>query len=66
MGFTSPFPDVEIPDITVYDFLFGSVEPGSLDRVALIEPKSGSTIDYRQLVRELLGDFRRSEQGVDW
>lgn len=53
MGFTSPFLDVDIPDITVYDFLFGSVEPGSLDRVALIEPKSGSTIDYRQLVREI-------------
>ena len=42
MSFTSPFPDVEIPNVSVYEFLFGAIEEADLDRIALVDPKSGA------------------------
>ncbi|GAC68030.1 AMP-binding protein [Gordonia soli] len=53
MSFTSPFPDVEIPDVSVYEFLFGSISDADLDRVALVDPKSGAETDYRQLIGQI-------------
>ena len=31
MSFTSPFPDVEIPNLSVYDFLFSTIEEADMD-----------------------------------
>ncbi|MFW0785951.1 AMP-binding protein [Gordonia sp. CPCC 206044] len=53
MSFTSPYPDVEIPDVSLYDFLFGSITDEDLGRTALIDPKSGATTTYGQLVGQI-------------
>ena len=42
MSFASPFPDVEIPTASVYDYLFGDIDDADADRVALVDAKSGS------------------------
>lgn len=49
----STFPDLEIPDVSVYDFLFGDLEDARLDSVALIDGMSGATTTYRQLVAQI-------------
>ena len=45
MSFASPFPEVDIPSTSVFDFLFGSVDDTDLDRVALVDAKSGSIVE---------------------
>lgn len=50
MSFRSPFPDVEIPEKNVYDFLFGDLTEEDLARPALIDGPSGAVTDYRTLV----------------
>ena len=40
--FTSPIPDVEIPEVGVYDFLFASLTDDELTEIALIDPASGA------------------------
>ncbi len=42
MSFASPFPEVDIPTASVYDYLFGDIDDADLDRVALVDAKSGS------------------------
>jgi hypothetical protein len=41
--FISPHPDVEIPDLSVYDTLFGGIAPSDLDRIAL---RDGTTAPW--------------------
>ena len=53
MSFTSPFPDVEIPDVSVFEFLFGAVAEEDLARTALVDPKSGATTTYAQLISQI-------------
>ncbi|MFT4088249.1 MAG: AMP-binding protein [Gordonia sp. (in: high G+C Gram-positive bacteria)] len=53
MSFANPYEDVEIPDVSVYDFLFGSIAEADLDRTALIDAKSGGTTTYRQLIGQI-------------
>src|SRR4051794_41334195 len=50
MSFASPFPEVDIPSTSVYEFLFGGIEDADLDRVALIDAKSGRETTYRELI----------------
>ena len=50
MSFASPFPEVEIPSTSVYDFLFGDVDDTHLDRVALVDAKSGRQTSYREMI----------------
>lgn len=50
MSFASPFPDVEIPDGTVYDYLFGELTEEDADRVALVDAGSGTQTTYRDLL----------------
>lgn len=47
--FESPYPDIEIPDLSVYDYLFGTLTEDELARVALIDPASGTQTTYRAL-----------------
>ena len=47
--FTSPFPDVEIPDLSIYDDLFGGLTPEDAARIALIEPSTGAETTYGAL-----------------
>jgi acyl-CoA synthetase (AMP-forming)/AMP-acid ligase II len=50
MSFASPFPEVDIPSSSVYDFLFDGVDEADLDRVALIDAKSGQQTTYREMI----------------
>jgi acyl-CoA synthetase (AMP-forming)/AMP-acid ligase II len=50
MSFASPFPDVDIPDVGVYDYLFSNVDAADLDRVALVDAKSGTQTSYREMI----------------
>ncbi len=49
MTFASPFPDVDIPDVGVYEFLFGDLTDDDADDVALVDAKTGAEITYRDL-----------------
>ncbi|WP_200936394.1 AMP-binding protein [Plantibacter sp. Leaf314] len=51
--FTSPHPDVEIPDLSVYDTLFGGIASSDLDRIALRDGTSGAETSYRQLISQI-------------
>ncbi len=48
MVFRSPFPDVEIPDVSLHQLLFGDIAD-RVDRVALIDGMSGASMTYGQL-----------------
>ncbi|GHH37030.1 AMP-binding protein [Lentzea cavernae] len=48
MVFRSPFPDVEIPDVSLHQLLFGDIADRA-DRVALIDGMSGAEMTYGQL-----------------
>ncbi|WP_006245691.1 4-coumarate--CoA ligase family protein [Mycolicibacterium tusciae] len=50
MSFASPFPEVDIPSSSVYDFLFDGIAEADLDRVALVDAKSGTQTTYRELI----------------
>lgn len=47
--FESPYPPIEIPGLSVYDDLFGTLDAADLDRVALIDPASGAETTYGAL-----------------
>ena len=53
MSFRSPFPDVEIPNLSVYDFLFGSIAESDLDKPALIDGTSGDVTTYKSLIGQV-------------
>ncbi len=53
MPFASPFPDVDIPDVSVFDLLFTDIEPTDLDRIALIDVPSAATTSYRQMIEQV-------------
>jgi acyl-CoA synthetase (AMP-forming)/AMP-acid ligase II len=50
LSFASPFPEVEIPSSSVYDYLFGAIVDVDLDRVALVDTKSGREHTYREMI----------------
>ncbi|MEO3757150.1 4-coumarate--CoA ligase family protein [Mycobacterium sp. B14F4] len=50
MSFASPFPEVDIPSTSVYDYLFGDIADEDLDRVALIDARSGRETIYREMI----------------
>lgn len=47
--FYSPYPDVEIPTVSVYDYLFASLTDEDAARVALIDPATGAETTYGAL-----------------
>ncbi|MFC5788394.1 4-coumarate--CoA ligase family protein [Agromyces tardus] len=49
----SPHPEVSVPDVSVYDYLFGGLGDADLDEVALIDGTSGAATTYRQLVGQV-------------
>ena len=38
----SPLPDVEIPPVSVYEYLFADIAADELDRVAVVDGVSGA------------------------
>ncbi len=53
MSFASPFPDVEIPTASVYDYLFGNIDDADADRIALVDAKTGSETSYREMIARI-------------
>jgi acyl-CoA synthetase (AMP-forming)/AMP-acid ligase II len=51
--FHSPFPDVEIPALSVYDYLFGDLSGEDLARVALIDAATGAETTYGALKAQI-------------
>lgn len=49
----STYPDVEIPAVSIHEFLFGDLDDAALDTVALVDGTSGATTTYRQLVGQI-------------
>ncbi|MFF2454398.1 AMP-binding protein [Isoptericola sp. NPDC058082] len=63
----SPHADVEIPDVSLYDFLFASLAAADVDRVALVDGPSGGRITYGELrdrVGAIAGAFAARGLGV--
>lgn len=53
MSFASPFPEVDIPSTSVYDYLFGDIAEADLDRIALVDAKSGRETTYREVIARI-------------
>jgi acyl-CoA synthetase (AMP-forming)/AMP-acid ligase II len=53
VSFASPFPEVEIPSTSVYDYLFGGIDDAHLDRIALVDAKSGRQTSYRDMIARI-------------
>lgn len=53
MVFRSPHPDVAIPQLSIYDFLFGSIAEADLDREAVTDGGSGAVVSYRELISQI-------------
>ncbi|MBT2597408.1 AMP-binding protein [Arthrobacter sp. ISL-72] len=51
--FSSPFPDVVIPDQSIYEYLFGGLTEADLDRTAVVDGTSGGETSYRQLLEQI-------------
>ncbi|KUM68117.1 4-coumarate--CoA ligase family protein [Streptomyces griseorubiginosus] len=51
--FASPFPDVDIPEASVFDFLFADLDEAALDHVALIDTADGAQTTYRELIERV-------------
>ena len=51
--FSSPFPDVVIPDLSIYEYLFGGLTEADLDRTAVVDGASGAETTYRQLLEQI-------------
>ncbi|MDX1889108.1 4-coumarate--CoA ligase family protein [Mycolicibacterium sp. 050158] len=53
MSFTSPFPQVQIPTVSVYDYLFGDAGDAEADRIALVDAKTGAETSYAELIARI-------------
>ena len=53
MSFTSPYPDVDIPTTSVYEYLFGNLDDADADSTALVDATSGSETSYRDTVAQI-------------
>ena len=51
--YRSPYPDVDIPNVSVTEFLFSSIAPEDMDRPALIDSVSGAATSYGQLAGQI-------------
>lgn len=51
--FSSPFPDVDVPDLSIYDYLFGDLREEDLDRIAVVDGTSGAEMSYRELLQQI-------------
>ncbi|MEN2738235.1 AMP-binding protein [Microbacterium sp. X-17] len=51
--FRSRYPDVEIPDVSIHDYLFADLDGEALDRIAIVDGATGAETTYRQLVAQI-------------
>jgi acyl-CoA synthetase (AMP-forming)/AMP-acid ligase II len=50
MTIASPFPDVQIPELSVYDFVFGTVEAADQDSIAIVDSARAAQTSYQELI----------------
>ncbi|MGE2734403.1 4-coumarate--CoA ligase family protein [Mycolicibacterium vaccae] len=53
MSFSSPFPEVDIPTASVFDYLFSGIDDADLDRVALVDAKTNRHTTYREMISRI-------------
>ncbi len=53
MSFASPYPEVDIPTASVYEYLFAGIDDADLDRVALVDTKAGTEHTYRKMIERI-------------
>ncbi|OBB61370.1 AMP-dependent synthetase [Mycobacterium sp. 852013-51886_SCH5428379] len=53
MSFASPYPDVQIPTTSVYDYLFSDLTDSDAQRVALIDTASGAQTTYGDMLARI-------------
>ncbi|MGC0365485.1 acyl-CoA synthetase (AMP-forming)/AMP-acid ligase II [Rhodococcus sp. 27YEA15] len=53
MSFKSPFPDVDIPNISVYDFLFAGIDSADRDKTAFVDGATGTETTYGSLIGQI-------------
>ena len=66
--FSSPYPDVEVPNLGIYDYLFGALTEEDLDRIAVVDGASGVETTYRALrgqINALAGAVAAQGLGVN-
>ena len=49
MSFASPLASVDIPDVSLFDYLFGGLDEADLDRVAFIDAPDGTRVSFREV-----------------
>jgi acyl-CoA synthetase (AMP-forming)/AMP-acid ligase II len=56
MSFASPFPPVHIPDVSLYDYLFGGLDARTedLSRIAFVDGATGARLDFGALREQVL------------
>ncbi|MGW0468976.1 AMP-binding protein [Streptomyces sp. NPDC003027] len=54
MIFRSPLPDVVVPNVTVHELLFGTLDAADRDRVAIVDGPSGRALTYGELADRIL------------
>ena len=64
--FKSPYPDVDIPNVSIYEYLFTGLSDHELNTIALIDGVSGAETTYRTLIAQIDGVAGAlSARGVD-
>jgi acyl-CoA synthetase (AMP-forming)/AMP-acid ligase II len=53
MVFSSPYPDVEIPNSDVYKYVFGGIDDTEMSRIALVDATTGAQTSYRELLKAI-------------
>lgn len=53
MSFASPYPAVQIPTTSVYDYLFSDLDDTDAARVALIDTRSGDQMTYGEMLARI-------------
>jgi acyl-CoA synthetase (AMP-forming)/AMP-acid ligase II len=55
MSFASPFPQVQIPQTSLYEYLFADLADDDRDRIALVDAKSGAETSYADMITRIDG-----------
>ena len=53
MPVASPYPRIDVPDISVYDQVFGTLAPGDEERPAVTDSATGVTVTYGELRQQV-------------
>jgi acyl-CoA synthetase (AMP-forming)/AMP-acid ligase II len=55
MAITSPYADIDVPDVSIHDFIFGTLNDDEADLVALLDGPTGASTTFRALRDQVEG-----------